>query len=526
VKFGPVLVGEAAGAILAHSVRFSDGSIRKGTTLTTDHIAALKAAGVGEVVVARLESDDVHEDSAAATIAAALAGPGLHVERPFTGRANLTAESTGVVLIHRNTIDALNRVDPAITVATVPEFAVVPAGQMVATIKIIPFAVPRATLAAAAVSSAIRVAPFRPMKVGLVATQLPSLKTSVMDKTRRLLDERLRPASASVFREDRVPHTSSAVAAALRTLVKDGAELLIVFGASAVVDGDDVIPAAIREAGGEVTRLGMPVDPGNLIVLGELDGLPVIGAPGCARSPKENGFDWVLHRLLAGIEVTSADIATMGVGGLLGEIVSRPQPRAGTVPKIAALLLAAGSSQRMGETNKLLATLDGKPLARVAAEAALGSGATSLTVVTGYAPSAVRAALVGLEFKLVHNPNFADGLSTSLRAGLASIPGDVDGVVVLLADMPGVTATTVDRLIDTFRPGYIVVPTFDGRRGNPVVWSRRFFPDLTAVVGDTGGRRIIEANREAVIEVEIGPAVAVDVDTPEALAAIGGKPAL
>jgi molybdenum cofactor cytidylyltransferase len=363
------------------------------------------------------------------------------------------------------------------------------------------------------------------MKVGLVATELPSLKTSVMDKTRRLLDERLRPAGTSVMREDRVAHDPGAVAAALRAQVKDGAELLIVFGASAVVDDDDVIPAAIRQAGGEVTRLGMPVDPGNLIVLGVLDGLPVVGAPGCARSPKENGFDWVLHRLLAGIDVTSDDIAAMGVGGLLGEIVSRPQPRAGTVPKIAALLLAAGSSRRMGEVNKLIATVGGKPLVRVAAEAALGSGATSLTVVTGYAPTAVEAALAGLEFASVHNPNFADGLSTSLRAGLASVPADVDGVVVLLGDMPDVTATTVDRLIDTFRPDFIVVPTFDGRRGNPVVWSRRFFPDLMTIVGDTGGRRIIDANREVVTEVEIGPAVATDVDTPEALATIGGKPA-
>ena len=523
MKFGPVPVGEAAGAILAHSVRLSDGSIRKGTTLTGDHVAALKAAGVSEVVVARLGSDDVHEDSAAATIAAALAGAGVRVEPPFTGRANLSAESAGVVVIDRRMIDQLNRVDPAITVATVPEFAVVSAGQMVATIKIIPFAVTRATVEAAVVSSAIRVAPFQPMKVGLVATELPSLKRSVMDKTRRLLDERLRPAGASVMREDRVAHDPGAVAAALRSQVKDGAELVIVFGASAVVDGDDVIPAAIREAGGEVTRLGMPVDPGNLIVLGTIDGLPVVGAPGCARSPKENGFDWVLHRLLAGIEVTSDDIAALGVGGLLGEIVSRPQPRAGTVPKIAALLLAAGSSQRMGRANKLIATIGGKPMVRVAAEAALGSGATSLTVVTGYAPGAVESALAGLEFTPVHNPNFSDGLSTSLRAGLANLPADVDGVVVLLADMPSIKSTTVDRLIDTFRSGFIVVPTFDGHRGNPVVWSRRFFPDLMAVAGDTGGRRIIEANREAVTEVEIGPAVSVDVDTPEALAAVGGK---
>ncbi|MEJ0013253.1 MAG: molybdopterin-binding/glycosyltransferase family 2 protein [Bauldia sp.] len=525
MKFGPVPVAAAGGAILAHSVRLADGALRKGTLLTAEHIAALAAAGIAEVTVARLDVDDVPEDEAAATIAALLAGKGVRAARPFTGRANLTAEASGVVVIDRAAIDRLNRVDPAITVATVPEYAAVAAGQMIATVKIIPFAVPRATLAKANAGAAIRVAPFRAMKVGLVATTLPSVKPAVMDKTRRLLDERLAPAGASVLREDRVAHDADAVAASLAALAGQGAGLLIAFGASAVVDGDDVIPAAIRQAGGAVTRLGMPVDPGNLIVLGRIGDVPVIGAPGCARSPKENGFDWVLARMLAGLEVTSDDVAAMGVGGLLGEIVTRPQPRAGAAPKIAALLLAAGSSRRMGEANKLVATIGGRPLVRIAAEAAVGSGAASLTVVTGYAPQEVEAALAGLDVARVHNPDFAGGLSTSLRAGLASLFDDVDAAVVLLADMPAVTSATVDRLIEAFRPGGIVVPSFAGQRGNPVVWSRRFFPELMAVTGDTGGRRLIEAHRDAVVEIELGADIALDVDTPEALAALGGKPA-
>ena len=153
----------------------------------------------------------------------------------------------------------------------------------------------------------------------------------------------------------------------------------MVFGASAMVDADDVVPAGIREAGGTIRHLGMPVDPGNLLILGEIGGKPVIGAPGCARSPKENGFDWVLNRLLAGLDVTPDDITGLGVGGLLMEIVSRPQPREGGESeaeaahekKVAALILAAGQGRRMGGPHKLLATIDGKPLVRIAAEAAL-----------------------------------------------------------------------------------------------------------------------------------------------------------
>ena len=524
MKFGPVAVGEAAGAILAHSVRVAGASIRKGTRLAADHMAALRTAGVGEVVVARLEPGDVHEDEAAVEIAAAIAGNGVHAEKPFTGRSNLVAEIAGLVVVDRVAIDRLNRVDPAITIATVPAFAPVAPGEMVATVKIIPFAVPRAVLDAAGAEKAIRLAPFRPLKVGLVATTLPSLKPSVMDKTRRLLDQRLAPAGATVIREDRVSHDAHIVASALAEQMRLGADLLIVFGASAVVDADDVVPAAIVKAGGRISRIGMPVDPGNLLVLGDIGGTPVIGAPGCARSPKENGFDWVLNRILAGIDVTSDDIAGLGVGGLLTEIASRPQPRGPRAPCIAALLLAAGSSRRMGEANKLVATIGGKPLVRIAAEAALASRAASLTVVTGHARDEVEVALAGLDLVTINNPDHARGMSTSLRAGIASLPTNVDGVVVLLADMPGVTADTIDHLLAEFRADRIVVPVADGRRGNPVVWPRRFFPDLMAIEGDTGGRQLIEANAGAVIEVELGPGVALDVDTPEGLAAVGGKP--
>jgi molybdenum cofactor cytidylyltransferase len=215
------------------------------------------------------------------------------------------------------------------------------------------------------------------------------------------------------------------------------------------------------------------------------------------------------------------------------EIVSRPQPREGgeaatapSPPRVAAIVLAAGQGRRMGGPNKLAATIGGKSLVRIAAEAAVASRADSVIVVTGHQPETVRASLAGLEAEFVHNPDFADGLSTSLRRGIAALPEDVDGAVVLLADMPGIDAGVIDRLIAAFDPAggtLIVVPTFEGKRGNPVLWSRRLFPELLAVAGDTGGRHLIGQNADAVAEVEIGPAVALDVDTPEALAAAGGE---
>lgn len=520
MKFGPVAAAYASGAILAHSVKAASGTIRKGTVLGDAQIQALAAAGVAEVVVARLDPGDVHEDDAAAAIAGAIAGEHVRLEPAFTGRCNLYAEAGGLVRIDRDAVERLNRIDPAITLATLAEFALVRPGQMVATVKIIPFAVARGMLDSVLRRAIVSVAPFGPLKVGLVATTLPSLKPSVMDKTRRLLNERLAPAGASVTRETRVPHDAGAVAEALVAQVGEGAELLVAFGASAVVDADDVIPAAIVGAGGRIVRLGMPVDPGNLLVLGELAGRPVIGAPGCARSPKENGFDWILNRLLAGIKVTSDDIAGLGVGGLLTEIATRPQPREGRAPRIGAIVLAAGSSRRMGGDNKLLATVGGKPLVRLAAEAALGSRATPVIVVTGPEAERVKAALTGLDVRFADNPDHASGMSTSVRAGLAALPVSAEGAIVLLGDMPEISPATVDALIAQFAPGRIVVATSGSRRGNPVLWSRQHFAALAAVEGDTGGRGIIEANPDAVLAIDVGPASARDIDTPADLVAL------
>lgn len=335
MRFGPVPTREAGGLIAAHTVRDHDVILRKGRPIPVEDAVRLHAAGVTEVVAVSLEAGDVGEDAAAERLAARLAGPGLRREAPFTGRCNLFATRAGLLLVDRVGIDAVNAVDEAITVATLPAFHPVVAGEMVATVKIIPYAVAGSALdgaCRAAPDSALRVAPYTRTRVGVVSTLLPGLKDSTVDKTLATLARRLEPTGAGIVADVRVPHEASAVAAAIQAQVKQGADLVVVFGASAITDRRDVIPAGIEAAGGRIDHLGMPVDPGNLLLVGSLGPVPVIGAPGCARSPKENGFDWVLHRLLAGLTVTRADIVALGVGGLLMEIVSRPQPRSGGTP--------------------------------------------------------------------------------------------------------------------------------------------------------------------------------------------------
>jgi molybdenum cofactor cytidylyltransferase len=285
-----------------------------------------------------------------------------------------------------------------------------------------------------------------------------------------------------------------------------------------------VIPAAVEAVGGTIEHFGMPVDPGNLMLVSAVRGRPVLGAPGCARSPKENGFDWVLVRLLCGLPVRRSDLTGMGVGGLLMEIVTRPQPRAVAEKpgkNVAAIVLAAGRSTRMGGPNKLLAEVHGTPLVRLAVEQALASAARPVIVVTGHQRERVEAALAGSGVVFVHNPDYAEGISTSVKAGIAAVPPQADGAIVCLGDMPQVDAKLIDRLIAAFDPekgALVVVPVMDGKRGNPVVWSRRFFSELGELGGDVGARHLIATYPEAVAEVPVaGRGALFDVDTPDAL---------
>ncbi len=330
MKFGAIPIGEAENAVLAHGLRLDSLSLKKGQVITAERRRALSDAGIEQIVVARLESGDVGEDEAARRLAERLAGAHLYLEPPFTGRVNLFARAAGLVVVDASAIRRVNGVDEAITVATMAPYRVVAVGDMAATVKIIPFAAPGAALAAACdglpSSGAVSIAPFRALRFAVASTVLPGLRASVIAKTLRVLEARLAPAGASIVAEERVTHEPNALARALERLTAKG-DALVIFGASAITDRRDVVPAAIEAIGGRIERFGMPVDPGNLLLLATYGELPIVGAPGCARSPKVNGFDWVLERILAGVPIVGADIEAMGVGGLLMEIASRPQPR-------------------------------------------------------------------------------------------------------------------------------------------------------------------------------------------------------
>lgn len=541
--FGDIPIAQAQGAILAHSRRVGDKRFKKGRILSADDIDALSAIGVEKIIGAVLDADDVAEDEAASLLASAIGADGVSAGAPFTGRCNLFSDDHGILVVDQLVIDEINLVDESITVATLAPWSVVDSRQMIATIKIIPFAVAKdalnrcleiATEAASSPESnsggCVSAAKIKASRVALIQTELPDTNSKVLEKTSRVMATRLQSISATITHDTRCAHDVEALCAALQADDAKSADMILVAGASAIVDRRDVIPAGISQAGGQIDHFGMPVDPGNLLLLGTLNNRPVLGLPGCARSPKYNGLDAVLERLVAGITVTGNDVMKMGVGGLLKEFVGRPAPRSGTVmapakaPIVGAIVLAGGQSRRMGEQNKLLADVDGKTMVQQTVQAVKNSDVSDVTIVTGFESDKISSALSDMEVNFVHNDNFDSGLSTSLRAGLGALPEDFDAVLVCLGDMPRVSSSEINKLIAAFDPvegREICIPLWQGKRGNPVLWSRRFVDEMQSVAGDTGARHMIGEHEEFVCEVPVETdSTLVDVDTPEALAAL------
>jgi molybdenum cofactor cytidylyltransferase len=542
MKFGQVPLEEARGAIMAHSQRVGDRMIRKGSVLDETAVDALREAGRREVIVARLEPGDVPEDIAADRLAQPLVSPLLARSRAATGRVNLAAEVPGLLHVDTAMINRLNTIDESLTIGTLPDYAVVAPKDLVGTVKIIPFSVPGNVLAVAEAlvrqsGSPLTLYPFHHLKVGLVVTELPGLKDSVTEKTIAATEQRVIQLTGSLLPPLRTPHEEAPIAKALESLISQGTDLLLVVGASAVVDRRDVGPSGIVRAGGEILHFGMPVDPGNLICLGRIGTRPALVLPGCARSPKLNGIDFVLARLFAGRPVGGSEVMRMGVGGLLKEIDVRPLPREKapatqqtgisprSAPTIAAVVLAAGRSRRMAPHNKLLvADRTGKAMIARVVDNVLSSNARPILVVTGHQAEQIQHALGGRPVRYVHAADYAEGLSASLKAGIAAVPEECAVALVCLGDMPLVTGRMIDRLLSSYDPDegrLIVLPTFRGKQGNPMLWDRRFFPEILQITGDSGARFLLSKHIEVVAEVEMADdAVLRDFDTTDSLATL------
>ncbi|MFZ0548101.1 MAG: molybdopterin-binding protein [Candidatus Promineifilaceae bacterium] len=337
MKFGPIPIDQAEGKILGHNITGPDGRrvFRKGKPLGIKDVERLRQLGRSTVYVAELEPDDVDEDTAAGRLAAAVMGSGLRISGPSNGRANLFATYPGVLRVDASRLTQMNSW-PGITLATLVGHSAVRQGKMVATVKILPYAVPEAYVrqseeAAAQNGPVIFVSPFTRSKAGLILSGSPSARERIVHGFESALQQRLAGLNAAITRVDFVPledeQGEEELAAVIRRYLDEEIELIILAGETAIMDRFDLAPRAVEQAGGEVTCYGAPVDPGNLLMLAYHGAVPIMGAPGCVRSPKTNIVDLVLPRLLAGDRLDQTTLIHMGHGGLLEDVPERPMPR-------------------------------------------------------------------------------------------------------------------------------------------------------------------------------------------------------
>ena len=337
MKFGPRPLEQAAGKILAHNLADEDGQrlLRKGHRLTDDDVQRLRQLGRTSVYLAELEAGDLSEEEAAERLARAAAGAGVRLMGRATGRTNLVATRLGLLMVDAQRLAQVNASE-GITLASLWDGSVVPQGQLVASVKVIPYGLAASTVEqieslAASAGPLVEVVPLPAKPVALILQGSTRVRQQLLDSFVPPLQIRIE-AWGSRWLPPRFVAFDGAgdearLAQALTETIEAGAGLIVIAGETAIMDINDLIPTAIRQAGGHVECFGAPVDPGNLLMLAYLDQVPVVGAPGCARSRKENVVDWVIPRLLAGQRLSRADIAGLGHGGLLAEIQERPMPR-------------------------------------------------------------------------------------------------------------------------------------------------------------------------------------------------------
>jgi molybdenum cofactor cytidylyltransferase len=334
MKFATLPLSETVGSILAHQCVDAEGRklLGKGQRITVEDVSRLRGHGITHLAVVTLDTDDLDENEAARRIGTVIAGEQVQMSAPGVGRANLTAAATGVLRIRVSVLERLNTIDEGITIATLREHSLVQAGQLIALVKIIPYAMPLARVAdvealAREAGGVLSVRPLQARSVGMIITGPAAQHTQLSDSFVPPARTRIEHLGSHLTQITTVEHTEATIAAALDAQQQAGCEVILVAGIAATIDREDVVPRALRLARGSVAHFGVPVDPGNLLMLGYIGDTAVIGAPGCVKSLKTNVIDLILPRLFAGERLTRADLVAMGHGGLLDDIAERPMPR-------------------------------------------------------------------------------------------------------------------------------------------------------------------------------------------------------
>ncbi len=334
MKFRRIPVDDAVGAISAHNLYHPQGRriLAKGEVIGQQHLAALRAADHDRIFVAQLEPNDLHENEAAARLATLIKSEFLYFKRPATGRANLRADRPGVLGVNAEAVMQINAIGHGISLATLPRHSFVQKDQLVATVKIIRFGLEQQALQEietrlASAAPILQLHPLKIRQVGVIVSSNHGDHASIAQRFWPGLEYRARIYHFTLADPVHCRHEPEAIAAAIRAQLGAGMPCVFIVGMSAIIDPEDVVPQAVKLAGADTVHYGFPVDPGNLTLLAYIDGVPVVGIPGCARSKRRNAIDLILPRLLAGERIDHRAILELGHGGLLEEIKARPLPR-------------------------------------------------------------------------------------------------------------------------------------------------------------------------------------------------------
>ncbi len=522
---------ESLGSVIAQTYNLPGKTISKGTFMTSEIVGYFKESEVQNILCAVPDNGDIHEDEAANIISNAIDRSHIYIDSASTGRVNFKSRSLCLVRYKRDLIKKVNLVDESIAFSIVEHNQLLAKNDLIATLKIIPFFTQKKyvdrVISILDKNQLFKTHSLNKKEVSLIQTSFEWQKKSMFKATSNVTRNRLEALDCSLNKEKLIRHDYNVLRTEIRSSIESGIDILLISGASAIIDRSDYIPKAILSEGGEIIQYGLAVDPGNLLLVGKIGETTIIGMPGCARSPKLNGFDWVLQLLMADIPVVKEELAEMGAGGLLMEIASRPLPRtlAKSVnkreKKIMGVILAAGNSRRMGKDNKLLKNIDGAPLIRNIALEITKSDLDSCSIVLGYQSDKVADVIKDLNINLILNPRWKEGQASSLKAVLDSLTSSYSDLLVMLGDLPGVKSGHINRIIEEHlsaenRRSKITIPSFQGEKGNPVIWGKSFFHDLSNLEGDVGGRVLFDQHPAAINLIEMDdPGVVTDTDTPE-----------
>lgn len=519
-----ITTSDAQGCYLGRTIRHDGLVLRRGRKLDEDDICRLQNKNICHIDILKITENDVLEDEAANILAADLVAEGTYLTDSLRGRVNVHAAHAGLFSVDPTIVTKIHKLD-AITLATGRNMTTVNAGILLASLKIVPFMISKDMLEAVKrdIEPALRVFPWALKKISMVATTFSDEKSQrIQSKFLETTSTRLRQRGVQDILKHQILHEPSMVQEILARLPSDSPVLFL--GAEASMENDDLLPSLPHVTW---TRAGIPTDPGNLMWVGKdhsVVGTPrdIIIVPGCARSLEHNGFDDVLDLLCSGHSLTRDRLDALAVGGLYKTTnIFSERGLQQQEYSLRSIILAAGKGERFQNGPKPLAPWGQQTFVQQVHD--LARPYQPLLVTRPDLVNSITSLLPNTQ--ILSNQDWKNGISSSLKSGLAEIEDDQD-IIVFLCDMPAIRPETIAMLVQCYQQSdgsRAFAPRYRGTRGHPVIIPRSMFSIIKETNGDIGlGPLLKEGINLCTVHVD-DPGVVWDIDTNDDWTLIHGK---